>query len=215
MLVTLVRVDCVRVRSRSTVAAFHVGGAGTHGAGAYSTGDVRGSLYWWRSTSGGREQKMDAGREGGGGGVGVCEAGAATSQSCGMEERKECMALVDKTGASVAVVRDDAHYAYVEKLVESGAEVGHSYFVPAPNEDNTLIFFHTEVDDAYQGRGLAGVLVRAVLDDLIARGTTIVPSCPLFAAHLKKHGAEFDAAGGKRRAVTMADIQYLQQVLGA
>ncbi|MDD7465242.1 MAG: GNAT family N-acetyltransferase [Actinomycetaceae bacterium] len=124
------------------------------------------------------------------------------------------MKLVDKTGAEVEVVRDNAQYAYVEKRVDSGEEVGRSYFVPAPNEDNTLIFFHTEVDDAYQGRGLAGVLVRAVLDDLIAHGTTIVPSCPLFAAHLKKHGAQFDAAGGKRRAVRIEDIQYLQRVLG-
>ncbi|MEO9326783.1 GNAT family N-acetyltransferase [Gordonia aurantiaca] len=49
------------------------------------------------------------------------------------------------------------------------------------------IFFHTEVDGAFGGRGLATILVREALDDARARGLVIVGVCPLVAAFLEKH----------------------------
>lgn len=48
-------------------------------------------------------------------------------------------------------------------------------------------FVHTEVGDAYTGRGLGTRLVKAALDDVKSSGGAVVPICPLFAAYVKRH----------------------------
>lgn len=53
-------------------------------------------------------------------------------------------------------------------------------------------FVHTEVDDAYEGRGLASRLVRFALDDVRENGKRIIPHCPYVAAWLKKHPGTYD-----------------------
>ncbi|MGW7070874.1 GNAT family N-acetyltransferase [Streptomyces sp. NPDC054855] len=53
------------------------------------------------------------------------------------------------------------------------------------------VFFHTEVDDAFAGQGLASILVREALTDVRAAGLRIVPVCPYVAKFLGKH-REFD-----------------------
>jgi predicted GNAT family acetyltransferase len=53
------------------------------------------------------------------------------------------------------------------------------------------VFYHTEVDDAYAGQGLAAQLVRAALTESRAQGKRIVPVCPYVAAFLKKNADEF------------------------
>jgi uncharacterized protein len=50
-----------------------------------------------------------------------------------------------------------------------------------------LVFTHTEVDDAYEGRGLGSTLVRAALDAARARGAGIRPRCPFVAAFVERH----------------------------
>jgi hypothetical protein len=87
-----------------------------------------------------------------------------------------------------------------------GSPVGRVNFTDSPEVDGDRIVFHTEVDRRFGGRGLAGLLVREVLADSIRRGVTIVPVCPLFAGHLKKHGDEFVADGGTFRQPTQADV---------
>ncbi|MFR9793528.1 GNAT family N-acetyltransferase [Streptomyces sp. MB22_4] len=49
------------------------------------------------------------------------------------------------------------------------------------------VFYHTEIDDAFAGQGLAAVLVRAALTDVRASGKRIVPVCPYVAKFLRKH----------------------------
>jgi predicted GNAT family acetyltransferase len=49
------------------------------------------------------------------------------------------------------------------------------------------LFVHTEVDDAYTGMGVGTTLVKAALDDVRAKGGTVVPICPFFVAYLKRH----------------------------
>ncbi|MGW2180460.1 GNAT family N-acetyltransferase [Streptomyces sp. NPDC001732] len=49
------------------------------------------------------------------------------------------------------------------------------------------VFFHTEIDHAYAGQGLASQLIRAVLSDVRSSGKRIVPVCPFVAAYLSKH----------------------------
>lgn len=56
---------------------------------------------------------------------------------------------------------------------------GHRVGVAAYVEDgDRRIFHHTQVDDAYGGRGLAGTLVRAALTATRDDGRRIVPMCP-------------------------------------
>jgi predicted GNAT family acetyltransferase len=50
-----------------------------------------------------------------------------------------------------------------------------------------LILPHTEIDPAFKGRGLATILVRAALEDIVARGETIVPLCPFVRRYLREN----------------------------
>lgn len=52
---------------------------------------------------------------------------------------------------------------------------------------NRVVFTHSEVDEAYSGRGLGKVLAAGALDDAVAREKVIVPVCPFIAAFLKKN----------------------------
>lgn len=112
--------------------------------------------------------------------------------------------LTDKTGAAVTVTRNDAKGAY-EIADADGAVAGGAYFY---DRDGDRIFFHTEVDDAYAGRGLAAVLVRTALDETRAAGLTVVPVCPYVAGFLKKNEQEYD---GAYRAVRPGDVEYVQR----
>jgi predicted GNAT family acetyltransferase len=49
------------------------------------------------------------------------------------------------------------------------------------------VFYHTKVEDAFAGRGLASVLVQQALTDVRRAGKRIVPVCPYVAKFLKKH----------------------------
>ncbi|WP_439377091.1 GNAT family N-acetyltransferase [Amycolatopsis lexingtonensis] len=49
------------------------------------------------------------------------------------------------------------------------------------------VFTHTEIDDAFAGRGLGKALAAGALDDVVAAGRTIVPVCPFIAGYLRKH----------------------------
>ncbi|MGW0927454.1 GNAT family N-acetyltransferase [Streptomyces sp. NPDC002644] len=48
------------------------------------------------------------------------------------------------------------------------------------------VFFHTVVDDAYAGRGLASILVREALEHVRASGMRLVAICPYVAKYLTK-----------------------------
>jgi predicted GNAT family acetyltransferase len=50
-----------------------------------------------------------------------------------------------------------------------------------------LSLLHTEVDDKFQGLGLAGTLARAALDSARERGLSVLPYCPYVASWIRKH----------------------------
>lgn len=120
--------------------------------------------------------------------------------------------LTDTTGAAVTVRLDDirAISAYTVTVAE-GESVGRADFIDSPEVDSERIFFHTEVDQEFAGRGLARLLVREALADSIRKNLTVVPVCPLFATHLKKHGGEFLAKGGRFRRPTRADLALVRR----
>ena len=55
-----------------------------------------------------------------------------------------------------------------------------------PDEEH-VDFVHTEVDDAYGGRGLASGVVELALSDVRSQGKRIIPHCPYVAAWIKRH----------------------------
>jgi predicted GNAT family acetyltransferase len=50
-----------------------------------------------------------------------------------------------------------------------------------------ITFLHTEIDDAYEGQGLGGKLVRAALDSARQRGLRVIPSCPFVKSWIERH----------------------------
>ena len=55
-----------------------------------------------------------------------------------------------------------------------------------------LVFTHTEIGQAFGGRGLGGVLAAGALDAVRAEGARAVPLCPFVAAYIDKHPAYAD-----------------------
>ena len=56
-----------------------------------------------------------------------------------------------------------------------------------PRGDGVVLFPHTEIDDAFEGQGLASTLVTGALDDIRRRGMRIVVTCPYVRRFLQKH----------------------------
>ncbi|KLL10677.1 GNAT family N-acetyltransferase [Protofrankia sp. BMG5.30] len=52
---------------------------------------------------------------------------------------------------------------------------------------NQRIFFHTEIDEAFAGLGLAGKLISQALTDTRSTGMRVVAVCPFVARYLEKH----------------------------
>ena len=88
--------------------------------------------------------------------------------------------------AELSFRTDDGPQRY--EALSGDAIAGKMYWVDASEaEQPERIFFHTEVDDAFEGQGVASQLVRFALDDAIERGFRIVPVCPYVKAWLKRH----------------------------
>jgi uncharacterized protein len=80
------------------------------------------------------------------------------------------------------VVRNDEKQRYEAWVGDDLAAIA----VYRERGDRT-IFTHTEVESAYEGKGIAKALAAAALDDVVRRDRVIVPLCPFIASYLKKH----------------------------
>jgi predicted GNAT family acetyltransferase len=54
-------------------------------------------------------------------------------------------------------------------------------------KDDMIAFFHTEVPDALQGRGLAKMLAEYALNYAKEHNLKILPYCPFVAKYIKEH----------------------------
>ena len=86
----------------------------------------------------------------------------------------------DKTGAPVTVSAADGKY----RIAVDGQNVG---LAAVADRDNQRVFYHTEVDERFGGRGLATILVGEALEATRADGKRVVAVCPMVAAFIKKH----------------------------
>lgn len=65
--------------------------------------------------------------------------------------------------------------------------------------DTVINLVHTEIGDAFQGKGLATHLARFSLDDARKRGLAVLPFCPYISSWIKKHPDYADLVPGDRR----------------
>ena len=86
----------------------------------------------------------------------------------------------DKTGAQTVVSAADGKYT----IAVDGQTVG---LAAVADRGNQRIFYHTEVEERFGGRGLANILVGEALEATRADGKRVVAVCPMVAAFIKKH----------------------------
>jgi predicted GNAT family acetyltransferase len=88
--------------------------------------------------------------------------------------------------AATRVVRNDDENRY--EIWVGEALGGFTEF--EPDSHGRLVFPHTEIDPAFKGQGLGGILVEQALADVASRGETIVPRCPFVVRYLHRHEIE-------------------------
>ena len=52
---------------------------------------------------------------------------------------------------------------------------------------HAIMFTHTEVPEAFEGRGIGTKLIEFALASARERGLQVIPICPFFAAYMKEH----------------------------
>jgi uncharacterized protein len=54
-------------------------------------------------------------------------------------------------------------------------------------EPGRIVFTHTEVMPAFEGRGVGGQLAKSALDDVRSRGLKVIARCPFIAEYIRRH----------------------------
>lgn len=88
----------------------------------------------------------------------------------------------DKTGVPTDVTTEPDRFS----ISVDGNKAGFTEYVDSGDQ---RIFPHTEIDDAFGGRGLATILVGEALEATRAGGLRIVPVCEMVAGYIDKHPA--------------------------
>ncbi|MEU9476007.1 GNAT family N-acetyltransferase [Streptomyces sp. NPDC048191] len=89
---------------------------------------------------------------------------------------------MSQPSAAPTVERNDAKHRY--EILVDGKRAGLTAY---RDHGAQRVFYHTEVDDAFAGQGLASRLVQEALTDVRESGKRIVPVCPYVAKFLNKH----------------------------
>ena len=82
-------------------------------------------------------------------------------------------------------------------LVVDGALAGTAQY---RLEGEDVAILHTELDPAFEGRGLGSAFVREMLRQLADRGVAVLPFCPFVRAYLQRHRELVDLVPAARRA---------------
>ena len=90
--------------------------------------------------------------------------------------------------SSAYAVRDNVARHRFEIDLGDGSFAVAEYTLPA----GKIMFTHTEVPPAHEGRGLGSLLIRTALAAARERGLQVIPICPFFAAYMKRHAEEQD-----------------------
>ncbi len=80
---------------------------------------------------------------------------------------------------------DDHRY----ELWLDGALAGFIDYTP---RHDVVVLNHTEIDLAFEGRGLGSTLIAAAIKDIRDRGLRLFPECSFVQAYLERHPEERD-----------------------
>ena len=69
-------------------------------------------------------------------------------------------------------------------------------FVSYRMKNGAIVFTHTEVPEALEGRGVGHALVKHALDSARARGLMVVPLCPFVASFIERNPEYADLIRG-------------------
>lgn len=75
--------------------------------------------------------------------------------------------------------------AHRYEIVEDGAVAGFAEYMEVRGD--RIVFTHTEIDPAFEGRGLGSTLIAFALEDARDRRQQIVPICPFVAKYVHRH----------------------------
>ncbi|MFC7545293.1 GNAT family N-acetyltransferase [Plantactinospora sp. GCM10030261] len=81
------------------------------------------------------------------------------------------------------MVEDNPARNRFEILVDGGL----AGFAAYRQRPGVVIFTHTEVDSAYEGKGVGSALARSALDQVRTRGDRVVARCPFIAGYVERH----------------------------
>ena len=70
------------------------------------------------------------------------------------------------------------------EITADGEAAGYAEYILT---DTLITFTHTEVDPAFEGKGVGGALVRGALDDARSRGLSVLPMCPFVKSWIERH----------------------------
>lgn len=99
-------------------------------------------------------------------------------------------------------VRDEPANRRYAALDADGTVAG---FVDYRGSGETVVLVHTEVDPAFEGRGVGGALARFALDDLRRRGLAADPACPFIRTWVERHPDYADLTRAATSARSTAD----------
>jgi predicted GNAT family acetyltransferase len=96
----------------------------------------------------------------------------------------------------MATVVDNVQLQRYE-VVHDGALAG---FAEYRRSTGSILFTHTEIDDAFTGKGLASTLIKHALNDARGAGVAVLPQCPFVKGYIEKHPEYLDLVPEERRA---------------
>ncbi len=79
------------------------------------------------------------------------------------------------------VVDNPAHHRYEMDLGNDLAFIEYGHF------KNDLVIMHTYVPESHRGMGIAGKMMKMMLDDIRAKGIKIIVYCPALSKYIEKN----------------------------
>ena len=98
-------------------------------------------------------------------------------------------------GVAAIEVRDNPPQERYEATVD-GTPAGFAEYRQKPG---LIAFIHTEVDQAFEGHGVASTLIQDALEDARRRGLAVLPFCPFVNAYIQEHREYVELVPESRR----------------
>lgn len=70
------------------------------------------------------------------------------------------------------------------EITADGEPAGYAEYVLG---EGSIELTHTVVDDAFEGKGIGGTLVKAALTEARERGLKVTPTCPFVKSYIERH----------------------------